>query len=158
MFSSRLLTLFPWALLILVASYMGWDNHVIKAERDKAMQSRIEMKSSLELVVSNNQSLAVAVDELKKSHEEERKAALAVETYNTSVKQQLNLAVGEIKGLLNEEDSCGDERLPDSVIKRMWQHYGPRGRGTASDDTVFPTSSVPDAMQFPVRSSGDDPG
>jgi len=157
MFISRLITFAPWILLVLIGGYHSWSTSRFETQLTLAKKSEANARNAVALVVSTNKTLSIAIQELKESHEEERVAALAVDAFNSSVNERLNLAVGEIKGLLNEEsDSCGDQRLPDAVIQRMWQYYGPRSGDTVSDDIVSSTSRVSSSLSHSVQPASND--
>lgn len=84
-------------------------------------------KLSLASVTQINKELNVTIDSLTQHLKEERAAVDYIKTYNASVDAKVNEAVIEIKGLLkNDENTCGSQRLPQSVIDRMWEYYRPK--------------------------------
>jgi len=82
-------------------------------------------KLSIATVTQVNTDLNSTINTLTQYLEDERKAVDYMKSYNATVDATVNKAVGELKGLLqNEEDDCGSKRLPADVIDSMWQHYG----------------------------------
>ncbi len=82
------------------------------------------VKLSIATVAQVNTDLNSTINTLTQHLEDERKAVDYMKTYNATVDATVNQAVGELKGLLqNEEDDCGSKRLPADVIDSMWQHY-----------------------------------
>lgn len=81
-------------------------------------------KLSIATVTQVNTDLNSTIKTLTQHLDDERKAVDYMKTYNATVDATVNQAVGELKGLLqNEEDDCGSKRLPADVIDSMWQHY-----------------------------------
>ncbi|HCE1635783.1 TPA: hypothetical protein NG650_004188 [Vibrio parahaemolyticus] len=86
------------------------------------------VKLSIATVTQVNTELNATIGTLTQHLEDERKAVSYMENYTATVDASVNKAVGELKGLLrDEEDDCGTKRLPQPVIDRMWQHYRPQG-------------------------------
>lgn len=86
-------------------------------------------KQSIASVSQVNSNLNATIDTLTQHLDDERRAVDFIKQYNDSVDESVKSAVGELKGLLqNEEDDCGSRPLPPDVVDRMWQHYRAKGR------------------------------
>ncbi len=86
------------------------------------------IRLSIATVTQVNTELNTTIGTLTQHLADERKAVDYMESYTASMDANVNKAVGELKGLLrNEEDDCGIKRLPEPVIDRLWQHYRPEG-------------------------------
>lgn len=82
-------------------------------------------KQSVEMVSQINVNLNSTIDTLTQHLKDERLAVDFIRKYNATVDASVSKAVGELKGLLqNEEDDCGSKPLPVGVVDSMWQHYG----------------------------------
>ena len=153
---TRLITFAPWAVIVIggvVANMMVTD---LKADLKTEQSAKEKAESSLKLTASANESLSLAIKELKKSRDKDQLVANAINDFNHSVDKTLNKAVGEIGDLLDEEDNCGNKRLPDPVIERMWEHYRTGSDSATSDDKDVPTSRDSNLLHPTIRPSFDD--
>ena len=81
-------------------------------------------KASLKTAKQVNLENQSTIKNLSEHIKSERKAVEYIRKYNATVDASVTKAVSELKGLLqDDENSCGQQRLPDAVIDSMQQHY-----------------------------------
>jgi hypothetical protein len=126
---STLLKLVPWgiaACFICLSVYFRFEAEQVQGKLDAAITNQATLQAGLNVAETFNKSLNASITELQKVVVDERMAFIDVKKYADDVDHRMNSAVNDVKDLLNEEikvDDCGDRRLPQSVIDRMWEYY-----------------------------------
>ena len=85
-------------------------------------------QAQLTTVTQINNDLNTTIESLTQHIKDERSAVDFMKNYTAAVDANVNKAVNDLKGLLNENDNCGNQRLPQSVIDRMWIEYSNKSR------------------------------
>ncbi len=118
-------------LVVLLALSVGYSTLRVNSLELKLTAKEEALKSanlSIERVTGINDGLNQTIMNLNKRLEDEHNAADFIKDYVASTDASVNKAVGELKGLFNEaNDDCGNKRLPQPVIDRMWQYYRSKG-------------------------------
>ncbi len=114
---------------------MSYQNSSIKSELVKAKAQKEKAEASLTLASEFNKSLVSSIEIATQQLEDARKAFLTKEHFNGTAVANVNTAVDELRELVNYENSCGDDRLPEPVIDRMREHYKTQGHHS-SEDTI----------------------